>query len=130
MLGGTAIMSMNQIWKSKHVSMMIMCRLVHTIVFPITTYDCESWTMKKMDPRKIEFFELWCWMRLLCIPWTGKTTNKEVLKHIKPDMSLEGKITKLILAMSCDQHHWRRMLCSERSVVKDDEGAKECIGWM
>ena len=98
MLGHTAMMSMNQIWKNKDVSLTTKCRLVCTIVFPITIYGCESWMVKKLDRRKIDSFELWCWRRLLHIPWTAKISNKEELKSIKPDMSLEGKITKLRLS--------------------------------
>ena len=86
------MMIMNHMWKSKDVSLMTKYRLVCTIVFPITRYGCESWTMKKIDRRELDSFELW---RLLCIPWTAKITNKEVQKRVKSDMSLEGKITKL-----------------------------------
>ncbi|MBJ5695551.1 hypothetical protein JGG83_23145 [Salmonella enterica subsp. enterica serovar Derby] len=94
-VGRIAMMSMNRIWKSKDISLTTKCRLA--VVILLTTYSCESWTVKKIDRRKIDSFELWCWRRLLRIPWTAKVTNKQVLECIKPDLSLEGKITKLRL---------------------------------
>jgi hypothetical protein len=96
-LGRSAMVSMSRIWKSKDVTMRTKCRLVCAIVFPIFMYGCESWTVKKADRRKIDSFELWCWRRLLRIPWTARVTNKEVLERIKQDMSLDGKITRLRL---------------------------------
>ncbi|MBJ5103558.1 hypothetical protein JGF61_23385, partial [Salmonella enterica subsp. enterica serovar Agona] len=81
-LGCTAMMSMNRIWKSKDISLTTKCRLVRAIVSPITTCSCENWTVKKKDRRKIDSFELWCWRRLLRIPWTAKVTNKQVLECI------------------------------------------------
>jgi hypothetical protein len=96
-LGRSAMLSMHQIWKSKDISLKTKSRLVSAIVFPIFTYGCESWTLKKADQSKIDAFELWCWRRLLRIPWTAGVTNKGVLERIKPDMSLVGKIIKLRL---------------------------------
>ena len=136
MLGRTAMMSMNQIWKSKDVSLTTKCRLDCTIVFPIMTCGCESWTVKKMDIRKIDSFNLCCWRRLLHIPWTAKIANKEVLKHIKLSMSLEGNITKLrlnyfghaIRSTSLEKDTMLRMVSDKDA--KDDKDAKEHIGWM
>lgn len=88
------MVSMNAIWKSKDISTATKARLANAIVFPIVTYGCETWTIKKTDRRKIDAFELWCWRRLLRIPWTARVTNKEVLDRIKPKTSLEAKITK------------------------------------
>ncbi|RWS06003.1 endonuclease-reverse transcriptase-like protein [Dinothrombium tinctorium] len=96
-MGRSAMLSMNKVWKSKYVSLTTKCRLVYAIVFPITMYGCESWILKKADRRKVDSFELWCWRRLLRIPWTARVTNREVLERINPDMSLEGKITRLRL---------------------------------
>ena len=87
--GRNAMMSMNKMWKSKDISITTKCRLVHAIVFPIATYGCESWTLRKADRRKIDSFELWCWRRLLRIPWTARVTNKEVLERVNRDMNYE-----------------------------------------
>uniref|UniRef100_W5NGM3 Reverse transcriptase domain-containing protein n=1 Tax=Lepisosteus oculatus TaxID=7918 RepID=W5NGM3_LEPOC len=94
-LGRSAIMSMHQIWKSKDISFTTKCKMVHAIVFPTSMYGCESWTLKKADRKRMDPFELWCWRRLLRIPWTARVSNKEVLEHIKPEISLAGKVTRL-----------------------------------
>ncbi|OIR55924.1 MAG: uncharacterized protein A8A55_3328, partial [Amphiamblys sp. WSBS2006] len=96
-LGRSAMLSMHQIWKSKDISLTTKCKMVHAIVFPISMYGCESWTLKKADRKRIDAFELWCWRRLLRIPWTARVTNEEVLERIKPEFSLEGKITRIQL---------------------------------
>uniref|UniRef100_W5NIE2 Reverse transcriptase domain-containing protein n=1 Tax=Lepisosteus oculatus TaxID=7918 RepID=W5NIE2_LEPOC len=93
----SAMLSIHQIWKSKDISLTTKCKMVHDIVFPISMYGCESWTLKKADRKRLDAFELRCWRRLLRIPWTPRVTNKEVLERIKPEISLEGKITRLRL---------------------------------
>lgn len=96
-LGRTALISMGNIWKNKDIGIATKRRLIQAIVFPITMYGCESWTVKKADRRRIDAFELWCWRKLLRIPWTARVTNKEVLERIRPEISLEGKMTRLRL---------------------------------
>ncbi|XP_075452926.1 uncharacterized protein LOC142493195 [Ascaphus truei] len=81
-------------WKSKDISLATKCRLVSAIGFPIAMHDCETWTLGKAARRKIDAFELWCWRRLLRIPWTARITNQAVLERTKPIISLEAKITK------------------------------------
>ena len=71
--------------------------LVKAMVFPVAMYGCESWTMKKADRRRIDAFELWCWRRLLRVPWTARRSNQSVLKEINPEYSLEGLMLKLKL---------------------------------
>ena len=93
-LGRTAMQEMTKIWKSNDISIATKTRLVNAIIFPIATYACETWTLKKADRRKIDAFELWCWRRMLRVPWTTRTTNKAILERVKPKISLEGKITK------------------------------------
>ena len=93
-LGRSAMQGMAKIWKSKDISTATKFRMVNAIVFPISTYACESWTLKKVDRRKIDAFELWCWRRMLRTPWTLMATNKTILEQVKPKTSLEGLITK------------------------------------
>ena len=71
--------------------------LVKAMVFPVVTYGCESWTMKKAENRRIDAFELWCWRRLLRVPWTARRSNQSILKEINPVISLEGMMLKLKL---------------------------------
>jgi len=84
---------------SKHpVSMHhIKVRLVKAMVFPVVMYGCESWTVKKAERRRIDAFELWCWRRLLRVPWTARRSNQSILKEIIPGISLEGMMLKLKL---------------------------------
>ena len=72
-------------------------RLVKPMVFPVVTYGCESWTIKKVECRKIDAFELWCWRRLLRVPWATRRSNQSILKEISPEYSLEGLMLKLKL---------------------------------
>ena len=71
--------------------------LVKAMVFPVVMYGCESWTIKKAEPQRIDAFELWCWKRLLRVPWAAKRSNKSILKEISPEYSLEGLMLKLKL---------------------------------
>ena len=88
------------------------------MVFPVVMYRCESWTMKKAERQRIDTFELWCWRRLLRVPWTARRSNQSILKEISPGCSLEGMILKLklqYLATSCEElTHWKRVWCWER----------------
>ena len=72
-------------------------RLVKAVVFPVVMYGCESWTVKKTECRRIDAFELWCWRRLLRVPWTARRSNQSILKEISPEISLEGMMLKLKL---------------------------------
>ena len=71
--------------------------IVKAIIFPLVTYSCESWTVKKAEPQRIDAFELWCWRRLLKVPWTARRSNQSILKEINPEYSLEGLMLKLKL---------------------------------
>ena len=93
-MGREAMISMNKVWKSRDIKLSTKSRLVESIIFSIATYGCETWTIKKADRRRIDAFELWCWRRLLRIPWTARVTNRKVLEQINPKMTLEAKITK------------------------------------
>ena len=77
--------------------MPIKVRLVKAMVFPVVIYGCESWTIKKTECRRVDVFELWCWRRLLRVPWTARRSNQSILKEISPEYSLEGLMLKLKL---------------------------------
>ena len=87
----------DSILKSRDITLSTKVCLVKAIVFPVVTYGCESWTIKKAGCQKIDAFELWCWRRLLRVPWTAKRSNQSVLKEISPEYSLEGLMLKLKL---------------------------------
>ena len=82
---------------SRDIALPTKVRLVKAMVFPVVMYGCESWTIKKAERRRIDAFELWCWRRLLGVPWTARRSNQSILKEISPEYSLEGLMLKLKL---------------------------------
>ena len=99
LLGRKVMTNLDSILKSRDITLPTKVRLVKAMVFlfPVVMYGCESWTMKKAEHRKIDAFELWCWRRLLSVPWTTRRSNQSILKEISPDYSLEGLMLKLKL---------------------------------
>ena len=95
LLGRKSITNLDSILKSKNSTLPTIVHLVKAIVFPVVTYGCESWTIKKNECRRIDDFELWCWRRLLRVPWTARRSNLSILKEINPEYSLEGLMLKL-----------------------------------
>ena len=89
--------NLDSILKSRDITLPTKVRLVRAMVFPVVTYGCESWTVKKAERRRIDAFDLWCWRRLLRVPWTARTSNQSILKDIGPGISLEGLMVKLKL---------------------------------
>ena len=89
--------NLDNILKSRDITLPTKVRLVKAMVFPVVTYGCESWTVKKAKCRRIDAFELWCWRRLLRVPWTARRPNQCILKEISPRISLEGMMLKLKL---------------------------------
>ena len=87
--------NLDSILKSRDITLPTKVRLVKAMVFPVVMYGCESWTVKKAESRRIDAFELWCWRRLLRVPWTAKISNQPILKEISPEYSLEGLMLKL-----------------------------------
>ena len=87
--------NLDSILKSRDITLPTKVRLVKAMVFPVVMYGCESWTVKRAERRKIDAFELWCWRRLLRVPWTARRSNQSILKEISPGCSLEGLILKL-----------------------------------
>ena len=97
LLGRKAMTNMDSILKSRDITLPTKVRLVKAMVFPVVMYGCESWTVKKAEHQRTEAFELWCWRRLLRVPWTARRSNRSVLKEIIPEYSLEGLMLKLKL---------------------------------
>ena len=87
--------NLDSILKSRDITLSTKARLVKAVVFPVVVYGCESWTIKKAVCRRIDAFEVWCWRRLLRVPWTARRSNQSILKEISPDYSLEGLMLKL-----------------------------------
>ena len=89
--------NLDNILKSRDITLPTKVHLVKAMVFPVVTYGCESWTIKKAECQRIDAFELWCWRRLLRVPWIAKRSNQSILKEISPEYSLEGLMLKLKL---------------------------------
>ena len=97
LLGRKVMTNLNNIFKSRDITLPTKVRLVKAIVFPVVMYGCESWTVKKAERRRIAAFELWCWRRFLRVPWTARRSNQSILKEISPGISLEAMMLKLKL---------------------------------
>ena len=89
--------NLDSILKSRDITLPTKVRLVKAMVFPVVMYGCESWTIKKAEHLRVDGFELWCWRRLLRVPWTARRSNQSILKEISPECSLEGLMLKLKL---------------------------------
>ena len=106
LLGRKAMTNLDSILKSRDITLPTKVHLVKAMVFPVVVYGCESWTVKKAERRRIDAFELWCWRRLLRIPWTTRRSNQSILKEISPGCSLKGLMLKLKLQYvghSCEE---------------------------
>ena len=97
LLGRKVLTSLDNILKSRDITLPTKVYLVKDMVFPVVMYGCESWTVKKAERRRIDAFELWCWRRLLRVPWTARQSNQSILKEISRGCSLEGMMLKLKL---------------------------------
>ena len=97
LLGRKVMTNLDSIFKSRDITLPNKVRLVKDMVFPVVMYACESWTVKKAERQRIDAFELWCWRRLLRVPWTARRSNQSILKEISPGCSLEGLMPKLKL---------------------------------
>jgi len=114
-MGRTAMGKLDKIWKSRNVSLATKKRMVQALVFPLVLYGSEAWTISKADRKKIDSFELWCWRRILRIPWTMKVTNKNVIVRVKPEMTLEAMMVKLRLTYL--GHVMRRESSMEQNIM-------------
>jgi len=97
LLGRKAMTNLNSILKSRDITLSTKVHLVKAMVFPVVTYGCESWSIKNAEHRSIDAFELWCWRRLLRVPWTARRSNQSILKEMSLEYSLEGLMLKLKL---------------------------------
>ena len=97
LLGRKVMTNLDSIFKSRDVTLPTKVHLVKAMVFPVVMYGCESWTVKKAEPQRLDAFELWCWRKLLRVPWTARRSNQSILKEISPGCSLEGLMLKLKL---------------------------------
>ena len=115
--------NLDSILKSRDITLPTKVRLVKVMVFPVVMYGCESWTVKKAEHQRIDAFELWCWRRLLRVPWTARRSNQTILKDINPGISLEGMMLKLKLQYF--GHHMRRVDSLEKTDSGRDWGQEE-----
>ena len=103
------------LFKSRDITLLTKIRLVKAMVFPVVMYGCKSWTVKKDEHRRIHAFELWCWRRLLKVPWTARRSNQSILKEISPGISLEGLMLKVKL--QCFGQLMRRVSSLEKTLM-------------
>ena len=119
--------NLDSIFKSRDIILPTKVHLVKAMVFPVVMYGCESWTVKKAERRRIDAFELWCWRRLLRIPWTARRSNKSILKEISPGISLEGMMLKLKLQYF--GHLMWRVDSLEKTLMLGGIGGTRKVGW-
>ena len=121
-----SVTNLDSILKSRDITLSTKVRLVKAVVFPVVMYRCESWAIKKAECRRIDAFELWCWRRLLRIPWTARRSNKSVIKEISPGISLEGMMLKLKLQYF--GHLMRRVASLEKTLMLGGIGGRRRRG--
>ena len=123
LLGRKDMTNLDSIFKSRDITLPTKVRLVKTMVFPVVMYGCESWTVKKAESRRFNAFELWCWRRLLRVPWTARRSSQSILEEISPGISLEGMMLKLKLQYF--GHLMRRVDTFEKTDGGRDWGQEE-----
>src|SRR5574337_35949 len=126
LLGGKVMTNLDSIFKSRDITLPTKVHLVKTMVFKVVMYGCESWTVKKAECQRIDAFEVWCWRRLLRVPWTARRSNQSILKEISPGCSLEGVMLKLKLQYF--GHLMRRVDSLEKSLMLGGIGGKRRRG--
>ena len=122
LLGRKVMTNLDTILKSRNITLPTKVRLVKAMIFPVVMYGCESWTVKKAECPRIDAFELWCWRRLLGVPWTARRSNQSILKEISPGISLEGMMLKLKLQYF--GHLMRRVDSLEKTLMLGGIGVK------
>ena len=109
--------NLDSIFKNRDIILLTKVRLVKAVVFPVVMYGCESWSVKKAEHRRIDAFELWCWRRVLRVPWTARRSSQSILKEISPGISLEGMMLKLKLQYF--GHLMRRADSLEKTLMQE-----------
>ena len=127
LLLGKLMTNLDSVLKSRDITLPTKVHLVKATVFPVVVYGCESWTVKKAEGRRIDAFELWCWRRLLRVPWTARRSNQSILKEISPEYSLEGLMLKLKLQYS-GHLMWRADSYEKTLILGKMEGGRR-RGW-
>jgi len=139
LLGRKVMTNLDSIFKSRDITLPTKVHLVKGMVFPVVMYGCESWAVKKAERWRNDAFELWCWRRLLRVPWTAGRSNQSILKEISPGCSLEGLMLKLKLQYfglqyfnaSCEElTHWKRLWCWEGLGAGGEGDDRGWDGWM
>ena len=118
--------NLDTIFKSRDITLPTKVRLVKAMIFPVVMYGCESWTVKKAERQRFDAFELWCWRRLLRVPWTARRSNQSILKEISPGCSLEGMMLKLKLQYF--GHLMRRVDSMEKTLMLGGIGGRRRRG--
>ena len=126
LLGRKVMTNLDSIFKNIDITLPIKLHLVKAMVFPVVMYGCESWTVKKAEPQRIDAFELWCWRRLLRVPWTSRRSNQSILKDTSPGCSLEGLMLKLKPQYS--GHLMRRADSLEKTLMLGGIGSRRRRG--
>ena len=127
LLGRKVITNLDSIFKSRDITLPTKVHLVKAMVSPVVMYACKSWTVKKAEHQRIDAFELWCWRRLLRVPWTARRSNQSILKEISPGCSLEGLMLKLKLQYF--GHLMRRVDSLEKTLMLGGIGGRRRRGW-
>ena len=126
LLGRKVMTNLDSIFKSRDITLPTKVLLAKAMVFPVVMYGCEIWTVKKVERRRIDAFELWCWRRLLRVPWTARRSNQSILKEISPGISLEGMMLKLKLQYF--GHLMRRVDSLEKTLMLGGIGGRRRRG--
>ena len=118
LLGRKAMTNLDSVLESRDITLPTKVHLTKAMVFPVVMYGCESWTIKKAQHRRIDAFELWCWRKLLRVPWTTRRSNQSILKEISPEYSLEGLMLKVKLQYF--DHLMQRTDSLEKTLMRED----------
>ena len=127
LLGRKVMSNLVKIFKSRDITLPTIVHLFKAMVFPVVMYGCESWTVKKAEHWRIDAFELWCWRRLLRVPWTARRTNQSILKEINPGCSLEGLMLKLKLQYF--GHRMQRVDSLQKTLMLGGSGGRKRRSW-
>ena len=134
LLGRKATTNLDSVLKSRDIALLTKICVVKAMVFPVVMYGCECWTIKNTEHQRIDAFKLWCWRKLLRVPWTARRSNQSILKKINPEYSLEGLMLKLnsnTLGTWCKEPtHWKRPWCWERLRARGEASDRGWDGWM